>query len=114
MTESMKKSCQDLLDRISAIQWLAASDHRDGAGMIRGAFGEYLVLGQVQDLLKAILIMNTNDATGQVVEDIVAHQKELRKAMAALTEIHDATVDSLIKVNVLRNNLEAFNDSKND
>ena len=113
MTESMKKSCQDLLDRINAIQWRAASDHSDGAGMIRGAFGEYLVLSQVQDLLKAILIMNPNDATGQVVEDIVAHQKELRKTMAELTQIHNAAVDTLIKINILRNKLETFNDDKN-
>ena len=113
MTESMKKSCQDLLDRINAIQWRASGDHSDGAGMIRGAFGEYLVLSQVQDLLKAILIMNPNDATGQVVEDIVAHQKELKKTMADLTQIHNAAVDTLIKINVLRNKLEAFNDDKN-
>lgn len=113
MTESMKKSCQDLLDRITTIQSRAAGDHSDGAGMVRGAFGEYLVLSQVQDLLKAILIMNPNDATGQVVEDIIAHQKELRKTMAELTEIHNAAVDTLIKINILRNKLETFNDDKN-
>ena len=114
MTEAMKKVCKELLNKLAAIQRRATTDHSDGAGMVRGVFGEYLVIGEMQDLIKAILITNPEDPTGRVVEDIIAHQKELRKAMAALTEIHDATVDSLIKVNILRNNLEHFNDSKND
>jgi hypothetical protein len=33
--------------------------------------------------------------------------------MAELTEIHNAAVDTLIKINILRNKLEAFNDDKN-
>jgi len=114
MTEDMKNKCELLLSRINDVQTRAWSDHSPGAGMVRGAFGEYMLLSAVQDMLKAVLLIDPKDSKGQMLEDLLAHQRQLNRAMSSLQDINTKLWDAWGEISKLRMEMEAFNDRKAD
>lgn len=89
MTESEKKMVSEMLDRIYAVQSKATSDHSPGAGMVRGAFGEYLLLSAFQDLLRTLLF-NANGQCkncGGLLDDLIDHQKRLNRSLSEINRL---------------------------
>ena len=113
MTEDMKNKCELLLSRINEVQTRAWSDHSPGAGMVRGPFGEYVLLSAVQDMLKAVLLIDPKDGKGQMLEDLLAHQRQLNRAISSLQNIDTKFWDAWGEISRLRIEMGAFNDRKN-
>ena len=113
MTEDMKNKCELLLSRINDVQTRAWSDHSPGAGMVRGPFGEYVLLSAVQDMLKAVLLIDPKDGKGQMLEDLLAQQRQLNRAISSLQNIDTKFWDAWGEISRLRIEMGAFNDRKN-
>lgn len=82
--------------------------------MIRGAFGEYMLLSEVQDMLKAVLLIDPKDGKGQMLEDLLARQRQLDRTASRLKEVNTKLWDTWGEISKLRMETEAFSDYKAD
>jgi len=115
----MNKQLSERVDKaygsISNIQARACSDHGPGVAMVRGAFGEYLILSDLRSLISELVEENNKmvmrelelsrsvtDLEGKVtslervqrhsefvMESIIKEREEVRSTLASISDLSD-------------------------
>lgn len=83
--KSLTERVGEAQERIKSVQRRATDDHGPGAGMVRGPFGEYVLLFELQDLITEL----SKEYTKELVK---------RVELARTVEEMDETIQSLQRV----------------